>query len=531
MPMKKTLLVLVPGYRGDPSSLRPLHDAIIAEGVLSDSESLDFYYPEPIWSNRDLETVAQKLADEIDSRIHDDSQNIERIILLGHSMGSLVLRRAFINAIGCGSTPGIAQTWAARVERIILIGAFGRGLDLSKIRNKRQRRQLKFLYAVSRLFRIGGMRWQVLAGSDFVSRLRVDWIFFNRSSSQKPIVVHLLGSNDEYIRREDVIDLEQFPHAISIGIPDATHADVILPKRTSLGQLKRAFVETPSDAPAVIEMAEAKKVFFLLHGIRDSRDCFHRVAKQLKHRCPDAKIVVPDYGYLSARSFVSSAARNRFVPWFVDQYSELMASNPGAEFYFAGHSNGTYILGESLRRIPRLRFDHVYLAASVLPAEYDWNDVVKKHRQTEFLRSDMGTEDWPVGVLCRVLNRWGMRSIGPGGFDGFQYGDQDHIAHYRFTGGHGSMLTGLNVKSIADYLLTGNVMADEGSAEEVSDGAFSIFKKYGDVLIPLIALAMVALFIFLVAAHWLWPGTIVATVGPISAFALLITGWIVAGRF
>ena len=55
--------------------------------------------------------------------------------------------------------------------------------------------------------------------------------------------------------------------------------------------------------------------------------------------------------------------RGRLAPASFAPFAEA----PAAEFYFAGHSNGTYILGESLRRIPRMQFARIYIAASVLP--------------------------------------------------------------------------------------------------------------------------------------------------------------------
>lgn len=530
MAAQRTLVVLVPDHWGDPAVLAPLKDALAADTAMSPFQWLSFDYRQPFWSNRSLETVAQNLADSIDSYFHGQADKPERIILVGHSMGSVVLRRALLNASGYGFDKGRTQSWASRVERVILIGAFGRGVDIANLPFA-SRLYLRPLVALGRLFRFGAMRREILAGSDFISRLRVDWIAFIRSPLPTPVVVHLLGSNDAFVRRKDVIDLEQFPSSIPIGVPDATHADVIVPRPATLGQLKRAFFDEPGARETGAPDSSADKVFFLLHGIRDSRDCFQHVADRLQRLCPGAKIVVPTYGYLSARGFVNPGYRNRFIPWFIDQYSEQLAQNPAAEFYFAGHSNGTYILGESLRRIPRMQFARIYIAASVLPTQYEWDDVVGVQRQTRFVRSDMGTEDWPVGVLCRVLNRLGMRSIGPGGFDGFEFGDKDHIAYNRFAGGHGAMLDEHNVESIAAFLLAGEPAAIGKTPEAANSGLFQLFSKYGDLLLPLILLVLLAGLVLLLIAPWLYPGSGLADSGPWLALALAVIGWFVAGRF
>lgn len=541
MPARKTLVVLVPNYWGDPASLEPLKNAIESDTDFTEVEWLPFAYKEPFWSNKSLETVAQNLADTIDSHVHlVGSEAIERIVLLGHSMGSVVLRRALLNASGFGAQSGLTQAWARLVERVILIGAFGRGLDPDRLPLATQA-YLKPIIALGRLMRIGLMRRDILAGSDFISRLRVDWITYSKKpdAESHPVVVHLLGSNDAFIKRKDVIDLEQFPNAIHIGVPNATHADVIEPRPETINQWKRAFMEEPAANGGAAEDSRPQKVFFLLHGIRDSRDCFKRVAERLRHLSPGTKVVVPTYGYLSALGFVSTSNRNRYVPWFVDQYSEQLAQNPSAEFFFAGHSNGTYILGESLKRIPRMRFDRIYIAASVLPAEYAWDEVIIDRGQTGFVRSDMGSEDVPVGVLCRVLNRFGMGSIGPGGFDGFEFGDHDHIVYNRFAGGHGAMLTEGNAESIARFLVDGAPSTIDEAESPKAPWWFKIMRKYGDILLPALLFLLLASLIILVAMPWICPtnrlcvtnAPWLATVGPWSALFLILTLWIVSKRF
>lgn len=539
MPARKTLVVLVPNYWGDPASLEPLKNAIESDAGFAAFEWLPFAYKEPFWSNKSLETVAQNLADTIDSHVHlVGSEAIERIILLGHSMGSVVLRRALLNASGFGAQPGMTQAWARLVERLILIGAFGRGLDPDRL-PLATRTYLKPIIALGSLMRIGLMRRDILAGSDFISRLRVDWITYNKTPDieSRQVVMHLLGSDDAFIKREDVIDLEQFPNATHIGIPNATHGDVIEPRPETINQLKRAFVEQPAANRGKADGKKAQKIIFLLHGIRDSRDCFKRVAECLGNLKQDIKVVVPSYGYLSALGFVSTSNRNRYVPWFVDQYSEQLAQNPSAEFFFAGHSNGTYILGESLYRIPRMRFARIYIAASVLPAEYAWDKVIIDRGQTDFVRSDMGSEDVPVGVLCRVLNRFGMDSIGPGGFDGFEFGDHDHIAYNRFAGGHDAMLTKDNAESIARFLVDGlPLVADEAEPPKAA-WRFNLLRKYGDILLPALLFLLLAGLITLAAAPWLCPTSRLCLApwltiaGPWSALLLILTLWIVSKRF
>jgi pimeloyl-ACP methyl ester carboxylesterase len=520
--MSKTLVVLVPDYRGDPANLAPLKELLLRETDLADALWLDFDYRLSPLSNRDPEGIAENLNATIENYVYAHRTQVARIILAGHSMGSTLVRRAFLDASGYGAKVGRTDVWPGLVTRIVLLGAFGRGFSAHFV-PWRQRIWLAPLMRLASALGFGGMLRAMLRGADYISRLRIDWVLFNRNESNQPRVIHLLGTNDPFIRPEDVIDLEEFPNATPVRVPGATHSSIVRPNANTSTALVRAFLGASQADVEVTTPAEATRVFFLMHGIRDSRECFQRVAEQLDQRDPQAKVIVPTYGYLSARRFLSTRARNNLVPWFVDQISEQLARNPSATFCYAGHSNGTYILGEVLRRFPRLRFERVYLAASVLPADYPWQQVIGARQQVQRLRCDMGSEDWPVGVLCRVLHRLGMRSLGAGGADGFEYGDRDLIGYNRYTGGHGAMLSGQNTDSIADFLLTGEPLArTDLPAPAKPSAAFTLFAKYGDVLLPGL-LGMLAVLVagltLLTPWGWLLP----------PALALMI--WIVLGRF
>ncbi len=520
--MKRTLVVLVPGHNGDPKSLAKLKDMLKGTTELVDALWLDFTYSAPWWSNRSPDSIAQSLSATIDSYVYSHAEEVGNIILAGHSMGTVILRRAFFDAQNLHSTDSIPQQWVGLVDRIVLMGAFGRGFNLKR-QPFSQRLLLTPAVILARTLGFGKMKLAIFKGSDFIARLRIDWIRFNGTDQPKPMVVNLLGSEDIAIRPEDVIDLEQFQNAIPIAVANASHGNIVIPGPDTEGPLKRAFIGKPmSNRPVSIQDAP-DKVFFLLHGIRDSRECFDKVGRQLDQLCPEAKVIVPDYGYLSARSFLNKRYRDKYVRWFVDQVAEHLARNPRVKFYFAGHSNGTYILGEALRRIPRLACSRVYIAASVLPRIFEWDRIIGQRKQAAFVRCDMGTEDWPVGVGCNTLNRLGMKTIGVGGFEGFEYGDKDHMAFNHFAGGHGSMLTDANTGSIADFLLTGSPTETAALVHPKPSKAFTLFRSWGDILVPLV-LALLLAGIVAIAVFVPLP------YGPVLAFAVLWALWAAAGR-
>jgi pimeloyl-ACP methyl ester carboxylesterase len=501
----------------------PLKELLIRETALSDALWLAFDYQEPPYSNRDPEGIAENLNATIESYVYAHREEVGQIILAGHSMGSTLVRRAFLDASGYGARLGRSEIWPGLVTRIVLLGAFGRGFSPAFV-SWRKRLWLAPLSSLARALGFGRMLGAMLRGADYISRLRIDWVLFNRNEPNQPRVIHLLGANDPYIRPKDVIDLEEFPNATPVRVEGATHSSIVHPGPGTSIALIRAFLDEPEADAEVHVPAAGTQVFFLMHGIRDSRECFRRVAEQLDRRAPAAKVIVPTYGYLSARRFLSDRARNNLVPWFIDEISEQLALNPNATFCYAGHSNGTYILGEVLRRFPRLRFERVYLAASVLPAEYPWRRFLGTGKQVKRLRCDMGSEDWPVGVLCRVLHRFGKRSIGSGGFDGFQYGDRDFIGYTRFEGGHGAMLRADNTDSIVDFLLSGEPLArTDLPAPRKRSGLFTLFMKYGDVLLPLLLALLVSGVLWLtllLPSPWAW----------LLLPAVVLLAWIVLGR-
>ena len=168
-------------------------------------------------------------------------------------------------------------------------------------------------------------------------------------------------------------------------------------------------------------------------------DWVSEVASEIQTQDAKATVVRPYYGHLSALRFVLPSVRRRYLRWFQDQYTERLAQNPIAEFDFIGHSNGTYMLGQSLQTIPGMKFTRVAVAGSVLPAGFfDSTSTVRARQQVVAVRSDAGRFDWPVGILCRTLRRvLLMHDLGTGGYDGFTGSFVEE--HRYFAGGHGGM--------------------------------------------------------------------------------------------
>lgn len=401
----KKLLVFVPDSTGRIDPLNPLINLLKAHPKLQDDYWLPLELDLKWWGNKTLSEYSLEINGRIDNYYINHEQTISEIILCGYSLGAMLVRRAYLDAMGYGTPAGQTKRWAAAVNRIVLIGAICRGFNYAQLPPHQ--------WVVMKLTKPLGLAntlRSAFRGESFASNVRVDWITFwsqNRPSHLK--VVNVLGTDDDLVKREDGIDIDMDPETASVDIP-GNHDTVIIPSQNNSNLLTDAFVGNPSPMTPQIpkRYKPARKVYMLLHGMRSSKQFVMQLAEALKHQEPNALILTPDYGYISIASFLSRSYRLSTVARFVDDYSQCLAVNPLASFYFAGHSNGTCIVGEALRTIPRLKFARLYLGGSALPTTYDWRQVHQRG-QVELIRSDRGSKDWAVGIFARALEKLSKR--------------------------------------------------------------------------------------------------------------------------
>lgn len=119
----------------------------------------------------------------------------------------------------------------------------------------------------------------------------------------------------------------------------------------------------------------------IVHGIRNSSSAgwVQRAEARVRERWPNVHPAAPSYGYLSAWRFAMPNVRKRYSRYFRDFYTELLAERPLARFNVLCHSNGTYLLGQSLKDFDSIRLGRVALAGSVLPREYPWRSMIRDH--------------------------------------------------------------------------------------------------------------------------------------------------------
>lgn len=499
--MTKILIVTVPGMHGDSRPWKKLEEAFRQRDVFAGSEVKWFHYNAGIkvFSRRSLAEVARNLDASI-AQEWMQNPGYDRVILAGASLGALVVRKAWLNAVD--KNQGIEHTaapWGDKVDKFVLFAGLSRGVDVDRWPRRIPVRLLELLpgrFSFEDCFR----------GSAFITNLRISWMrVMYRRRDLAPMTLQLLGTRDGIVGDRDSIDLDAFPDTPPIYIPDATHdnphwIEGIKNPEGRLALIIDAFKRPPPDRSIVQSPAyDERRVLMAVHGIRASRtdDWVRQTEQIVREKWPDVVVRAPTYGYLSALRFALPQVRRRYARYFRDFYTEVVAEHRNANVSVICHSNGTYTLGQCLTQFEAIRVDRVVLAGSVLPPTYDWLALRNAKRVSE-VRSDSACRDYPVAVLCSALRGLGMDDVGPGGFEGFR-GDAVKEIRYH-DGGHSSMLARSNLESMLEFLFNSAQQDVSLSGRETWTRRFS---RAARIIAPLLVVAIAAA-IVLGTLTWGW---------------------------
>ncbi|WP_069166494.1 hypothetical protein [Nocardia altamirensis] len=457
----RRLIVYVPGLAEKPDAVAGLFARLQREPGYGTDETIYWQFPDPIrrFSRGTMTNRCRDLADRIDAYWTGPRKTPE-IVLIGHSVGGLMHRYAYLQALR--GINGHRLAWAEAVSRIVLLAAPNRGVDLGRL-PWWQRYPVKAAAVLLRMFTV----LELVCGAPFITNLRILWLReIAELGDRAPMVVQVSGKKDKTVVREDSRDLETLPTGVQKVVPGATHADIISLEpglsEDYPGQrfdiLRASIIEPLSSSnPEALPAGEAAKtsVVFALHGIRSGNGEW---PSELETKLLDADknvlVVTPSYGRLSAYDFALPFTRRRNLRWFADTYSYHLARHPGVPFHFVGHSNGTYLFGQSLKHIPALEFQNVFLAGSVLPRDFDWIRCADDG-QIGSLVNICASEDKPVGWLCSGLRAFRMRDVGVGGFTGFDSVPPGTRQIRHIEGGHGAALVTERLSTVVDYVRTG----------------------------------------------------------------------------
>ena len=510
------LLVLVPGIRSKPEDFDPLLARLEKDSAWrEDTIVAPWDHRTTLFSRKHLLQVAKNLALFIKAQ-WAVNKGFDDVVLVGHSMGAMLVRQAYLIGLGSSVNQMDSMSWASHVSRIVLLSGLNRGVTL------RWWEKLLLPLVVSRH---GSLR-DLLEGSDFITNLRIWWLRKLDRMEKRPVVVQVLGEQDERVQEQDSLDIERFDEGHQYQIGNVGHKDVYLPDKNGEFRplqyeiLSMAILKPIEDeVSSAVSMDASKKLYFLVHGIRDSNDDWVAAMKALlEEQIPDCVPIEPSIGRFSALQFLLPHERRRYVRWFQNVYSQKLAQYPLASLNFVGHSYGTYLLGYGLRHLSGMTFDRVYLGGSVLPAEWQWDD----HRsQVQEVRNACGAHDVPVGLLCSALRGLRMMDIGTAGYTGFRVPFHAKSEIHYYQGGHGAAVSKAARGDILGFLRDG--LEHECSTLVTADSNFARLSAGVKLLLPL----LLALYLLLIVASFFYPPLHEATkwlLIALAGFLVLVVG-------
>lgn len=444
--------------------------------------------------------------------------NFDRVILCGHSMGAVLIRKATVYGLGQledHPQPDLGQerswTWAetrngkpSALTGLVLLAGINRGWSSyprPKHRSLLKHCQFGVGTTLARISPgIGRLFMSIERGSPFIANLRVQWIRLTRDTKITiPPITQLLGTIDDLVTDEDNRDVLVAKNFKFVSIPFSGHASIldlddetemvngepinrlraqsILSALSGSGEHDR-FDDTHSQQEKIVNVeaqhlssgSKTKQVAFLMHGIRDNSDWPRRLREEIQFLEKGSRsegktyCVVSSYGHFSMAKFLLFPFRQGNVRWFMDQYTEAIAASEMDEevVHFVGHSNGTYLLAQALQNYSTLKVDRVAFIGSVVPRGFPWDEYFRAGKVKKF-RNDRAEDDWVVGIVPGFFQLLGklipisvFKDIGNGGLRGFDNSaGPDHRENYYFEGGHGAPTRGKNLKTLAEFVTTG----------------------------------------------------------------------------
>ena len=217
----------------------------------------------------------------------------------------------------------------------------------------------------------------------------------------------------------------------------------------------------------------------------------------LRQRLPNAEVIESSYGLTSMLGFVLPTVRRRERVWLQDQYAEAVGRHPLATIDVIAHSNGTYLLGESLTHVPAMQFDRVALLSSVLPTNYPWSDR-RALGQVGIVRNDRAVDDDVVALVTNSLHGLGMTDVGTSGWQGFDDAGSFLFEPPPISGGHGATVSENHLRGVVDFIATG---APRRMATTVTPrpAILRLASNFAPWLVFLITVSLA-----IAATRWLW---------------------------
>ncbi len=492
------------------------------------------------WSTANPDDIAVGAINKIDEAWevlkNEKDANVEdvKIVIIGHSTGSLLARKIYIVACGENSDAPFEETykeqpkqrvWAKNIDRIILLAGMNRGWTLNSHIYTGTAFLMTIGMLVGHILRLCGkepLAFRTHRGGSFITQLRLQWISMIRHTCSKGIgdanIIQLLGTIDDIIGPDDSVDIVTGANFIYREVPDSNHMTVLIMDNSKSGIVRAGVFDkalkdstadlqkdqiSPSDQTGLKEDLDVSDVVFVIHGIRDTGYWTHKIARKVKLEGDKEMIEntevrrkyateTSSYGYFGMLPFLFPFIRRRKVEWLMDQYTENVAQYPKAEFSFMGHSNGTYLLAKALKEYPACRFKNVVFAGSVVRTNFDWMQLHNQGRVKNVFNF-VASNDAIVALFPKFFQTFRIQDLGSAGYDGFNT-KAGAICQSKFVnGGHGTATRELFWNEIAYIIIHGTPSQSLIDKEEPTRTFFMTCVGY---IAPILFIAILILVIY-----------------------------------
>jgi pimeloyl-ACP methyl ester carboxylesterase len=525
-----TLVVAMHGMSGAPS-LAGLRAVI--RRAYGDADVIAPSYVTHTLSNVDPYALADAVETEIDAAHRRHAYR--RIILVGHSMGAVLLRKVLVWAHGFEEDRPFKRgerAWPGRIERFVSLAGINRGWSIDPAPERMDWPTYFAIYLGEKIGRLTGTGTLVRSlqrGAPFVADLRVQWIRAARQSPRRvagrlPPVIHLVGTIDDIVSDEDSRDIAAAKDVKFVTIPNVGHGEIAEALHADSdpdSRLRRRVHEVLTlpteqivadrDSP-LVENPAVTRIVYIMHGIRDYASWSDQIRTELKARLSEDErnrvaVIPAKYGFFPMLPFLLAWDRQKNVRWFMDQFTDNLAKFPQASvFDYVGHSNGTYILASALQRYRTLTVRNVLFVGSVVPKHYPWGGLLDSGRVAR-VHNVVATHDWVVAFFPRLFEQiaeWegrrpatGFLDIGSAGFRGFDASQRADRRVENITyvaGGHGAGIdvgNATKLQAIVSYLATGNETALDALRETPAQSAVVSFFSNVSWLVWMVLAALV----------------------------------------
>lgn len=234
-PPPRTLVILLHAWAGAPTGLDEV--AATLRQIIPNSDLLAPAFPAEWHSSANPAHLAADLAQKIATAFAQHPY--DETLLIGHSLGGLLLTKAFLYAAGATTDLPIPyralhltwHPWSQSVKRIILFAGLLHGWTLPW--NGRHLPFLKWLgmktlaaLATPTFIPLGPARLiaSVREKSPFVNRLPTQWTSLAQKGTM-PTITQLHGDQDELLAPQNI--LAPIPPIRYIKVPNAAHETIV----------------------------------------------------------------------------------------------------------------------------------------------------------------------------------------------------------------------------------------------------------------------------------------------------------------